>query len=145
MKNPIMIAIITLLVGAGAGFFGGMQYQQSRRTTAFAQFGQGQGANRTRTGAAPNGFRPVNGDIIASDNNSITVKLSDGSSKIVILNDQTVINKASQATAADLKTGETVAVFGQTNSDGSVTAQNIQINPIARELNTNPPIQPTGQ
>ena len=93
----------------------------------FGQIGgrQGAGANRL-------GFRPVNGEIIAADEKSITVKLQDGSSKIVIVSETTQINKAEQATKQDLRVGEKVAVFGQENSDGSLTTQNIQINPLLR-------------
>jgi len=78
------------------------------------------------------GFQPVNGEIISSDDKSITVKLTDGGSKIVILSDNTEINQAANATKDDLKAGEKVAVFGQENSDGSVTAQSIQLNPVLR-------------
>ena len=129
MKNPIVIAIIVLVIGGGAGFFGGMKYQQSKTPTFAGRNGGSFGAGRTGT---RNGFTPVNGQIISNDNNSITVQLQDGSSKIVLVTGTTQINKASQGTIADLTSGQKVAVFGSTNSDGSVTAQNIQINPIQR-------------
>jgi hypothetical protein len=143
--NTIIIAIITLLIGAGAGFFGGMKYQQTKRTAVLGQFGQGgiNGRNgqiqRNGNGNAAN-FRPVSGQIISTDNGSITVKMSDGSSKIVLTNDKTVINQTSAATASDLKTGENVAVFGTANSDGSVTATNIEINP--QQLRVGPNASP---
>lgn len=136
-KNLIITIVLIIVVGAGA-FFGGMKYQQGKSAGQFRQFSGGVNGGRTglagrgSNGSNASGFRPVDGQIISSDNNSITVKLSDGSSKIIILSDNTVINQSSQATKADLKTGETVAVFGQQNSDGSVTAQNIQLNPISR-------------
>lgn len=124
-----MTVIIVAVVGAAA-FFGGMKYQETRKGNAFAQAGEngqdhgqfqgGQGGNRA-------GFRPVSGEIISQDDTSITVKLEDGSSKIVILSDNTAINKASTGAKSDLKIGERVAVFGTDNSDGSVTAQNISI------------------
>jgi hypothetical protein len=136
MKNSILITVILVIVVGGTAFYGGMLYGQQNRRSQFAgQFGgavgarQGTGANGARGGT---GFRPVNGDIIASDANSITVKMSDGSSRIVLVSSTTSINKAAQATKADLTTGQKVAVFGQTNSDGSVTAQSIQLNPIMR-------------
>lgn len=138
MKNiTLPILIVAIIVAAGAGFFGGMKYQQSQRPN-FQALRNGIG----RTGAAgqfggrggTNGFRPINGDIISADNNSITVKLADGTSRIIILTDKVMINKAETATIADLKVGTKVAVFGQTNSDNTITAQNIQLNPIQREL-----------
>ena len=123
------------MVGVAAGFLGGMKYQSSKIPTGFnrqgGQFG-GTGANRGMTG----GNRPIYGDIISADANSITVKLQDGSSKIAILSSTTQINKAAQGTVADLQPGQTVAVIGQTNTDGSITAQNIQLNP--RMPNTTP-------
>lgn len=128
-NNLILTVIVAIVVGAGA-FFGGMKYQQSKQPAFLRQFAGGQGA---RIGQGNRqGFRPVNGEIISADDKSITVKLQDGSSKIVLLSDKTEINKASQGTKEDLKVGEKVAAFGQENSDGSVTAQNIQLNPILR-------------
>lgn len=78
------------------------------------------------------GIRPVNGEIIDKDNKSITVKLPDGQTKIVLLSEKTVVRKTQEGKTDDLKKGETVAVFGNENSDGSVTAQNIQLNPQFR-------------
>jgi len=127
-KNLIITIVVAVLVG-GVCFFAGIKYQQSKQPAFPRQFagqmggGQGGGANRL-------GFRSVNGEIISTDEKSITVKLQDGSSKIVIVSETTQINKAEQANKEDLKVGEKVAVFGQENSDGSVTAQNIQINPL---------------
>ena len=131
----LVVAILVVLVGAGA-FFGGMKYQQSKQPAFLRQMGGVQG-QRTGTGGNRMGFRPVNGEIISSDEKTITVKLQDGSSKIVLLSDKTQINKAAEATKEDLKTGEKVAVFGTENSDGTVTAQNIQLNPEFREPTQN--------
>jgi len=132
MKNSIIIAILVAIIVGGGAFFGGMKYQQSKQPA----FTRQSGMQGVRTGANRAGFRPVNGEIISSDDKSITVKLQDGSSKIVLISDKTEINKAAEATKDDLKTGEKVAVFGQENSDGSVTAQNIQINSVFRGNST---------
>lgn len=129
MKNTIIITILLLIIVGGGAFFAGIKYQQSRQPAFPRQFNGAAGA-RAGTGNRQ-GIRPVNGEIINSGDKSITVKLADGSSKIIIISDNTVINKADSATKDDLKSGEKVAVFGQENSDGSVTAQNIQLNPIS--------------
>jgi len=139
MKNTAIITVLLLIIVGGGAFFGGMKYQQSKRPSSTRQFGNVQGTKGSQ--GSRQDFRPVNGEIIGSDDKSITVKLQDGSSKIVLLSDKTEINKAATATKEDLKTGEKVAVFGTENSDGSVTAQNIQLNPITRGSG-NP--QPTG-
>ncbi|MBI2314508.1 hypothetical protein HYU93_00390 [Candidatus Daviesbacteria bacterium] len=128
MKNNIIaiIVAVALVVGAG-GFFAGMKYQQSKSPTGrFANF---QGARMGNFAQGTQGFRPVNGEIIGSDDKIITVKLSDGSSKIVLLSDNTAITEATSAAKESLAVGKQVMVLGSNNSDGSVTAQNIQLNP----------------
>jgi hypothetical protein len=72
------------------------------------------------------------GEIISSDDKSITVKLQDDSSKIILINAKTFINKAQTVDKTELKVGEKVSVFGAENTDGSVTAQNVQLNPTQR-------------
>lgn len=130
-QNQILItAFVVIAVGVSA-FFGGMQYQKMQR----GQFGQGRltgqnpaMGNQFRGGQANMG-RPVSGEIISSDDKSITVKLADGSSKIVLLNEQSKIMEATSSTKQSLTSGKNVMVFGTTNQDGSVTASNIQLNP----------------
>lgn len=137
-KSKLIGAIVVLsIVVAVVSFYGGMQYQVGKQGALFgsAQFGGGVQSYRTGgsrnggTGGMRNGFRPVNGEIISVDAKSIVVKSQDGSSKIVLLSDKTNINKAEKALVSDLVIGETIAVFGTTNTDGSVSAQNIQLNP----------------
>lgn len=130
--KPVIVLVIVIAVGLAAGY-GGYYYRgtqiQTRGGFAGAR-GGAFGAQAGRGGVGMNGGR-VNGQIISADATSITVKLPDGSSKIILLSGQTIINKATQGAKNDLTQGTTVAVFGTTNSDGSVTAQNIQINPTA--------------
>jgi hypothetical protein len=137
MNKSTMITIIIAVVVGAVAFYGGMQFQASktRSTGALGQFqGQGNGQGFYRNGGQGrttnrNGMRPVAGEILNSDANSVTVKMQDGSTKIVLLSSTTSIIKADKATKDDLKTGTQVAVFGTSNSDGSVTAQSIQLNP----------------
>jgi hypothetical protein len=56
----------------------------------------------------------------------------DGSSKIVNISPSTTYSKTDTGSKSDLKTGIRVAAIGSPNSDGSVTAQNVQINPMFR-------------
>lgn len=137
MKNNLMIiAIFALIIGGVVGFFAGIQYQKSQRSQAFQLNGQARqagGNENFRAGqGARNGFAPVTGEIIDSDDKSITVKLEDGSSKIVLLSKETSISKSDSVSISELKKGERVAAFGTQNSDGSITAQNIQLNPMSR-------------
>lgn len=132
MKNNVVITVVVLIVGVGA-FFGGMKYQETKsaRAQSARQFPGGgrQGGNgQGRFGGGAG--RPVVGEILVQDDKSITVKLQDGSSKIVLVSDKTTINKATEASKDDLKTGVRVAATGTENSDGSVTAISIQVNPL---------------
>ena len=131
-KKNITITICVAAMFAGAGFFGGVQYQKTKRVTF--QAGNmmlnprtGNGAIMARTGTFRNGMQPVTGDITAIDDKSITVKTTDGSSKIVIYSETTKFNRTQEGKVSDLKNGERVMIFGTTNSDGSVTAQNISV------------------
>lgn len=128
MKNIVIVAVLLVIVGAGSFFVGskffpnlfGASAATNGRNGRGGQFAQRFGANS----------RPVSGQIISADASSFTVKLRDGSSKIVLLSDSSQINKAVSATKDDIKTGENVLVIGQTNSDGSVTAQSIQLGTV---------------
>jgi hypothetical protein len=130
IKNKkIILPIVLLLVGLGAGFFAGIKYQQLRiRKNSFLGGFNGVrevNGNIQRARGGGNVF----GEVIAVDEKSITVKMQDGSSKIVFLSDSTTINKASEGSKDDIKTGTNVMVIGATNTDGSVAATSIQLNP----------------
>lgn len=141
-KNNLIVLLLIILF-TGAGFFAGTKYQQSKIVSQRSQFGGrmqqaiNQG-NQPQPNRARLGGRQVVGEIINQDEKTITVKLQDGSSKVVLLSDTTSINKASQGSKADLTVGLKVGIFGTENADGSVTAQNIQLNPISREPSTTP-------
>lgn len=126
-NNSLVITILVAVIVGGAAFFGGMQYQKMQ-TPSFGggRFARGVSGQNGQFGARA-GMRPVSGEILSVDTTGITVKMPDGSSKIVILSNSTTINKASEGSKSDLKTGEQVTVFGTTNSDGSVTAQNVSL------------------
>jgi len=131
-KNNIIFTILLVVVGVGVGFFGGMKYIDYQRTQ-----GRGSGSRQFQGGAISGqiqnrnglGGRPVTGEVISKDDKSITVKTQDGGSKIIILSNTTIYSKTSEGTIQDITVGEKVGVFGTENSDKSMTAQNVQINP----------------
>lgn len=127
MKNNLLLTIIIIIfVGAGA-FWGGIKYQQNKQPIR-ADFQAMRGMRQGFPGDRQTGTETVRGEIISQDEKSVTVKLPDDSSKLVLISDNTEINKATEATTNDLTTGEQVMVFGSTNSDGSVSAAQIQLN-----------------
>ena len=132
MKNTnmiIVVAVILIIVAAAGGFFGGMMYQKSQ-ASSFAAAGRGNFAARSgQAGQNTAAFRPVRGQVLSVTSNSLTVKMSDGSTKIVVLSASTAFAQSAKAALSDVKTGDTVNVVGTANSDGSVTATDVQINP----------------
>ncbi len=137
-QNFVVILIVVALAFGAAGFFAGKYMGGTSASSRFAGAG-GRGFGGGGAGTR-GGNRPVYGQILSADAQSITVKLADGSTKIVLLTSSTQINQATAAAKTDLKTGITVAAFGTTNADGSVTAQSVQINPqiMRRDITPTP-------
>ncbi len=139
MNKTITIIIIAVLLAGGLGFYGGLQYGGSSATTSGgnqARFAQGGGtatggqfgaARGTRT--AGGGF--TSGDILSKDANGMVISLRAGGSQIVLLSDSTQVQKMASGSLNDLTVGESVSVSGTTNSDGSLTANSIQLRPAA--------------
>jgi hypothetical protein len=151
-KVIIIVAVVAVLVGGGA-FYGGMKYAQRRSSRGFvgnfqnlqnlspeerqqrlAELGANAGAGfrggatggQVRSGAG-SGF--TSGVILSKDDQSITIKMPDGGSRIVFYSESTDISKFTDGSFNDLVVGKTVSVNGTSNQDGSVTAQTIQIRP----------------
>ncbi|MFA6602406.1 MAG: hypothetical protein WCT01_01250 [Candidatus Shapirobacteria bacterium] len=144
MKNNLIVSVvIALLIGAGGGYLIGKNQANPSRANMGAAFREGRlGIGENFAGQNRNiGFRPITGEIISMDDTSFTVKTDDGSSKIVLVNDKTSYSQTSEVEKDSLKVGEKIGAFGTTNQDGSVSAQNIQINPQFR-INTDIPSNP---
>lgn len=138
-QNQIIVFLVAMVIAAGIGFWGGMTYQKNQTLTNFRN-GNFVGRNGSFNGApnGPNGMMAnrrggqVVGEVLSTDANSVTIKTADGSSKIILLTSTTSIVNSTVASTTDLKAGTKVAIFGNTNTDGSITAQNVQLNPIER-------------
>lgn len=139
------VAAAIIVIGGGA-FWGGMQYQASktpaRGAGAFAgQFGDAATQAAGRNFRAGAGGGAVFGTILSADSSSITVRLgapgasstaqAETGTKLVLVNASTEVAKTTSGSHADLTVGASVVVNGTANSDGSVTAQTIQIRPAS--------------
>ena len=130
MKKSLLIIItgvsefVVVLVG---GYFF-RNYQLTKFRGNFAQ-----GSLQRFNGQSPSNQggrminRPIDGEILTLDEKGITIKLSDGSSKIVLFSDSTVISKSAKVTRGDLKINSKVIVSGTQNADGSITAIGLQL------------------
>jgi hypothetical protein len=155
IKKILPIIIVVAIVVAVGTFYGGIKYAQHKtsknlvqgnfqgfqnmtpeeRQQQMGQMGGNNNANTARFagGVMNRGGGFVSGEIIAKDEQSVTVKLLDGGSKIIFYGDSTEVGKFVTGTATDLEVGKTVTVTGDTNQDGSITAKSIQLRPV---LNT---------
>lgn len=126
-NKKISLVIAGILVLATI-FYGGMIYGESktpaksRGSLAFSQNNIG-----GRRGGGLGGL--TMGEIISKDDKSITVKLTAGGSKIVFFGTNMAVTKTVPGSAGDLTVGAQVSVNGDTNPDGSITAQSVQIRP----------------
>jgi len=135
MNKTIAIFIIIAVLVAGVAFYGGMIYGKStvgagspNSRNLTQQQRQQLGGNRTGRNNANGGF--ISGQVIAKDDKSVTVQLTDGSgSKIIFLSPTTEIMKTATGTPNDLQIDQNLTVSGQANPDGSITGQSIQIRP----------------
>ncbi|MDB4939899.1 MAG: hypothetical protein JWO40_324 [Candidatus Doudnabacteria bacterium] len=153
-KN-IGLSVVTVLVIAAIGFFGGMKYGSAHAlsakslaslSTAQKQLltqnlrGGGMAGNagaggamgfagrRTGTGgAAGSGFTA--GNIISKDDKSITVSTTGGGSKIIFVSGTTKVGKSVTGAVSDLAVGDQVTITGAANSDGSINAASVDIRP----------------
>jgi len=141
MNKIIIIAVVVAVITGVGSFYGGMKYAQGQRgggnfqnlanlsPEERQQRFQGMGANASglRGGRAGGGL--TSGEVISKDEKSVTVKLRDGGSKIIFFFDSTEVGKFTSGTVTDLEIGKMITINGKTNSDGSVTADSIQIRP----------------
>jgi len=138
-KQHLVIWIVITIVLVGAAFYAGEKHgEKTMRAAGTALRGQFAGS-AGRTGASRfAGGGAVMGSVIAKDDTSITVKGRDGSSKIVLYSGTTQVLKTASGSAGDVSVGTQVSITGTQNSDGSVTAQSIQIRPNMPAQGANP-------
>jgi hypothetical protein len=133
MKPWLIVVVVVVVIAVGVGgFFGGKAAGGGTVTPeqAIAALRSGGGGFPGAAGGnGAGGF--VTGSIVAQDSGSITVKLADGSTKIVLVPGSATIGVSQPGTASDLAVGKDVTVIGATNSDGTVTATQIQMGTLS--------------
>jgi len=158
MKKIVVSCVAVAILVGGGSFWGGMYYAESKSADGFARggtaqntqnlspqdraarFGQnsGQGFGGARGGRQSGAGGFVSGDILSKDDQSITVKLPTGGSKIVFYSSTTEVGKFVSGSKDDLEIGKPVIVTGKANTDGSVTAQSIQLRSARQQQSISP-------
>ncbi len=125
-KVAIIVGVACIVVGFIGGFLIGRSSGISRTAENFGQNGSRQFARM----GGQNGST-VAGEVSAVDGNSITVILRNGGSNIVFYSTSTPVAKSVEASSSDIAIGQQVIIAGTSNSDGSITANSIQIRSAA--------------
>ena len=132
MKKILLLAIVGIVVVGGSAFYGGLQYGKSTTPTPNEQFSRGTGLqNGVRTGSPRNiqtrGGGMISGEVLSKDSTSVTIKLADGGSKNIFLSSSTKVMKSTEGKIDDVIVGSQIIGQGTTNSDGSISAQTLQL------------------
>ncbi|MDD2697022.1 MAG: hypothetical protein PHE52_02600 [Candidatus Pacebacteria bacterium] len=145
---PIIAVLIIIIIIAGGSFYGGMKYGQSKSSSGnFSvqnfqnlspeqrqQLFQGNAGGNFSVRRGGAGF--LSGEVIGKDEQSLTLKTSDGGSKIVFLSASTTVSEMTEGSINDIVVGEQITITGTQNSDGSYTAQTIQKRPLTSPDNS---------
>lgn len=136
---PVLIGA-AILVSAGS-FYGGIAYANAKSPTrsnfqrtsasggqANMMNGGASGQGNRRGGMMTGGF--IAGEVLSNDGKTLTIKGNDGSSKIVLLSEATEVSLFTAGKIDNLEVGKNVMVQGKANTDGSITAQSIQLRPL---------------
>ena len=125
-KISMTMGIVVLMA---VSFYGGMQYGGNNVRAAMQSRGQNFGMSKMR-GGMRNGMGKILGEILSKDAQSITLKMQDGGSKIIFYTDATKVSKTVTGASTDLAVGASVSVTGTANSDGSVSATELQMRSV---------------
>ncbi|MFZ2199497.1 MAG: hypothetical protein WAV40_01775 [Microgenomates group bacterium] len=131
-QNIVVACIITAVLAGGVGYkVGTSNFAFGKFSNTNQRFG-GRGQNNYPTGQGMMGRGgALTGEVTAKDGKTLTVKLSDGSSKLVIFSDTTTYRTAIDSSMDKVEVGTKIAAFGTTSTDGSTVATSIEINPLS--------------
>jgi len=145
MKKILPFLIVAVAAGA-ISFYGGSVFAKRLSTSQGAgrQMGNDPTGGMMASGRAVGGqfgrnnSGLINGEVVSKDATSITIKLqaapggqTDGQtgSKVVFYSASTTVAKMATVSMDELTPGTSVMIVGKSETDGSMTAQSIQIRP----------------
>ncbi len=132
--KTISIFIGIAIIIAGGVFYGGMKYEQNKRSLNgishqnFQNISSEQREQFTQEKMGKEiGASSFTGEVIDKDEQSIVLKILNNGSKIIFFSDSTEISKTIEGSINDIGIGKQIMVRGDQNSDGSYTAKIIQL------------------
>ncbi len=134
-KKVVVVCAVAVIIAVIGGFVLGRMSSERGNSATYppGMVGRSRSGLSSRTMPQDRGmlrYRPTIGEVIAIDADSLTIKLADGSSKIVLFTPSTGISRVEKAKTDNIHAGSRVLVQGQSNTDGSVSASRIQIDPV---------------
>jgi hypothetical protein len=139
-KQLISAVLISVVLAGGAGYWLGQKTGGSKTIAtngnATNYSGARPGATGTRS-ANSNFNRQGNllvGEVLKIDDQSLTIKLRDGGTKIAFFTASTTVGKFTAGAKTDLALGQNITITGAANPDGSVAANMVQIRPAGETV-----------
>lgn len=124
-KGHIVWALVTL-VALGGGFFWGQASAGSARG-GFSGAAGAYGSSTRRFAGSSSGGSMVTGQITGMDSSSLTLQLPSGSSQVIFYSSSTQVSEPTIVPVSKLAVGANILVGGTSNTDGSMTAESIQV------------------
>lgn len=131
-SNLAIAAVLVAAVFFGAGYFTAGLFNKPGMPNGGQFMANGANGQRSNVQRMANrnpmgGF--INGELVKKDASSFSVKQRDGSMKLVLITSSTKAMKMAESNLGEFAIGQQVMVTGSSNSDGSLTAQTVQIRP----------------
>lgn len=120
-----IIWVVVALIALGGGYFWGKAGVADSRGSFAGAGALGSSTRRFAGGAAGGGL--VAGQIASFGNDSMTIQMANGNSEVVLYSSSTPVTEPTTVSPSVLQVGTNVMVGGTANSDGSVTAEMIQV------------------
>ena len=117
----VIVAVVTFV----AGWWIGHSTAPAAAGRAGAFSSSTRAAFAGRSGTASGGL--ATGQVLSIDSTSITLQLANGNSENVFYSSSTPVIVPQPASISSIKPGTNVIITGTANSDGSLTAQSIQV------------------
>jgi pectate lyase len=127
-KQIITSSLISIIVAGSIGYYVGSHRASTAANMRQGMMGQaGLGARGGFARGANGGM--VNGSVVSLTDNVLTLKARDGGSRVILFTAGTKVTKSVDGARTDVKDGVNVVILGTQNTDGSITAETVQIRP----------------